>query len=274
LGHFTASDGVTLAFEDEGRGRPLLLLHGLMAHGGFFDPQRALADSFRLIRLDLRGHGKSPAGDTGLDVGRLAADAAELSAHLGLEDAVAVGWSLGASVLFRLLSGPESRRFAGLVVVDMTPRVRNDETWTLGLSGEHCAARTQAIHEDFPTFASSAGAAIFSQSANGLAGWAAAEFQRNDSSAIAALWQSLVDEDFRPLLGRIAQPALILHGARSHLYGSDTAAHLVEALPNARAVAFQDSGHAPHLEEPELFNRTLREFAASLPRLREHQTAE
>jgi pimeloyl-[acyl-carrier protein] methyl ester esterase len=163
-------------------------------------------------------------------------------------------------------------------VIDMTARVLNDESWALGLSGELCAARSDAIREDFPAFAAAAGAAIFAQPVaeekRGLADWAGAEFQRNDAASIGALWTSLVAEDVRPLLGRIRQPTLVLHGAQSHLYGSGTAAHLVEAMPNARAFAFQDSGHAPHLEEPELFNRILRDFAASLPRVREAQTAE
>ena len=54
-------------------------------------------------------------------------------------------------------------------------------------------------------------------------------------------------------------------GARSHLYGAETVDHLVEALPNASAVSFERSGHAPHLEEPERFNRILAQFAADLP---------
>ncbi|HMJ94061.1 MAG TPA: alpha/beta hydrolase, partial [Allosphingosinicella sp.] len=65
---------------------------------------------------------------------------------------------------------------------------------------------------------------------------------------------------------------LVVHGANSHLYGSDTADHLVEALPNAVAVQFERSGHSPHLEQPDLFNLTLTEFAAKLPRVRETQT--
>jgi pimeloyl-ACP methyl ester carboxylesterase len=280
LQHFTASDGARIAFEQEGEGRPLLLLHGLMAHSGFFEKQRELAQGFRLIRPDLRGHGASRAaaggGDAELSIERLAQDVAELAAHLGLNDAVAVGWSLGASVLFRLLAGPASDRFAGAVIVDMTPRVLNEGDWTLGLSGEVCGARLQAIREDFEGFAASAGAAIFAQplrdGSRALAEWAGAEFARNDPAAVAALWSSLVGSDFRPLLARIRQPTLVVHGAHSHLYGADTADYLVAALPDATAIPFAESGHAPHLEQAELFNRTLRDFAASLPRVRESQT--
>ena len=266
---FTASDGAEIAYRDEGEGRSLVLLHGLMANADFFEAQRALADSFRLIAVDLRGHGRTAAGDPPPTLGRLAEDVAGLARALDLSGALVVGWSLGASVLWRLLAGPESGRFAGAVVIDMTPCVLNEGGWTLGLSQEHCDARRQAIAEDFPTFAAAAGAAIFAQPLDArtepLARWASAEFVRADARAIGALWGSLVEEDFRGALGRIAQPTLVVHGAHSHLYGADTAEHIVAALPNARALRFERSGHSPHLEQPEAFNQAIRDFAATLP---------
>ena len=274
--HFTASDGARIAWKEEGEGRPLLLLHGLMANSRFFREQSDLANAFRLISVDLRGHGESGTGSDKPTIARLAADVGELADHLGLEDAIGLGWSLGATVLWHVLAGPAGHRFAAAVVVDMTPRVLNDEGWSLGLSSEICEARAQAIAEDYPGFTASAGAAIFAQpltdEARPLAAWAAAEFRRNDPAVTAALWDSLVAEDARPLLARIEQPTLVVHGANSHLYGSDTADHLVETLPNAIAVQFERSGHSPHLEQPELFNLTLTEFAAKLPRVRETQT--
>jgi pimeloyl-ACP methyl ester carboxylesterase len=276
LRHFTASDGVRIAIDEDGVGRPILFLHGLMAHAGFFDRQLDLARDFRVIRADMRGHGRSVGSGSAPTVQTLADDVAELSEHLGLAHAIAIGWSLGASVLWRVLTGPARTRFAGAVVVDMTPRVLNDSDWALGLSGEVCDARAQAIRDDFPSFAASAGAAIFAQplseESRPLAAWASEQFARNDGAAIGSLWRSLVAEDLRPLLGLIRQPTLVVHGAQSHLYGSDTADHLVEALPNATAVTFNRSGHAPHLEQPDLFNRTIRDFAASLPPVPQPQT--
>ena len=271
LRHFTASDGARIAYSDEGRGRPLVLLHGLMANAGFFESQRELADSFRVVAVDLRGHGRSPAGPVPPAIALLAEDVSALADELGLEGAVGIGWSLGAAVLWRVLTGPVSPRFVGAVVVDMTPRVLNDGDWDLGLSRETCQARSQAIRDDFPAFAAAAGQAIFA-SPGAEADRAAAAFAANDPAAIGALWESLVEEDFRPLLPSIRQPTLVVHGARSHLYGADTADHLVAALPRARAVTFDRSGHAPHLEQPELFNSVLREFAADLPPVRQAET--
>lgn len=274
--HFTASDGARIAYQDEGQGRPLVLLHGLMAHSGFFAKQRALASEFRLIGIDLRGHGQSVVHDRAPTVEQLADDVTAIAEALELDDAVAVGWSLGAPVLWHVLSGPAADRFAGAVIVDMTPRVLNDEEWQLGLSQELCEARQTAIRDDFANFAIGAGQAMFAQPVReehrALADWAGEEFARNDSTAIDSLWSSLVDQDFRPVLGRIRQPTLVIHGAHSQLYGSDTAKHLVSALPNARAVQFDRSGHAPQLEQPDLFNAAIRDFAAGLPRVRASKT--
>jgi len=272
LKQFRTADGARIAFDDEGEGRPLVLLHGLMANRGFFRAQRALTDRFRVVAIDLRGHGESLEAGEAPTIEILATDVAGLAAALDLNDAVGIGWSLGAAVLWNVLSGPESGRFAGAVVVDMTARVMNTAGWDLGLSPEVCEARAEAIASDFESFAAAAGAAIFAEPNHPLSAWAAAEFARNDSAAIGSLWESLVGQDFRPRLAGVRQPTLVVHGARSHLYGADTADHLVAALPRARAVRFERSGHAPHLEQPERFNAALRDFAASLPPVRHAHT--
>ena len=266
---FPTSDGARIAYRETGRGTPVVLLHGLMAHAGFFEAQAALADDFRIIAIDLRGHGESAAAaGEAPGVERMAADVAELAEALALEGAIGVGWSLGATILWHVLAGPAGRRFAGAVVVDMTARVRNDDEWDLGLSPEACEARSIAIRDDFESFALTAGQAIFAQPVaaehRALADWASRQFARNDPGAMASVWASLVRQDVRALLDRIQHPTLIVHGGRSELYGEDTASHLVATLPHARAVRFEHSGHAPHLEEPELFNATLKDFADRL----------
>ena len=274
---FTSSDGARIAYQDTGSGTPIVLLHGLMANGGFFRSQAPLEATHRLITIDLRGHGASSAGPSAT-VERLAADVAELVESLDLEGAIGVGWSLGATVLWHVLSGSAASRFAGAVVVDMTARVRNDAEWDLGLSPEACEARTAAIRQDFEGFALGAGQGIFAQplapATRALADWASAEFARSDPAAIASIWESLIRQDMRALLASIRHPTLIVHGAQSPLYNDETAGHLVAVLPQARAVRFDRSGHAPHLEQPDLFNATLTEFADRLSRARATATSQ
>lgn len=270
---FTTSDGVAIAYEIRGSGRPIVLLHGLMAHRGFFAAQASLESDFRLVSVDLRGHGESRAEGLRPSLARMATDVTELAEHLDLRDAIAIGWSLGASVLWRVLAGPTSRRFAAAVIVDMTARVANGDDWQLGLSREHCDARSAAIRDDYPSFAMTAGQNIFAQPVEGekrsLASWAGEQFALNDSATMGAVWESLAASDERPLLPAIEQPTLIVHGLKSQLYGAETAQHLAGALPHARIIPFERSGHAPHMEQPELFNTIIRDFAASLPPVRQ-----
>ena len=266
--HHSAADGARIAYLDEGSGQPLVLLHGLMAHSGFFMRQRSLAEEFRVVSIDLRGHGRSQVDGKAPCVQDLAYDVTAIVQELGLEGAVGIGWSLGAAVLWEVLRGGAAARFAGAVIVDMSPRVLNQGDWELGLSREACDARSAAIADDFPTFATNAGHAIFAQPVaeelQPLADWAGQQFAGNDPQVIGALWESLVEQDYRRALGQIAQPTLVIHGAHSQLYGPDTAEHLAAALPNARAVRFDRSGHAPHIEQPQDFNRIVGDFAASL----------
>lgn len=268
LDRFAASDGVEIGYREAGRGRTLLMLHGLMAHGEFWSAQQPLAEKFRLIAPDLRGHRESPAPPHSVTVERLARDMEELAERLDLRDTIVIGWSLGAAISWLLLTGAASHRFAGSVVVDMTPRVLNGADWQLGLTPDLVEARRTAFREDFPAFARAAGPAILAQPVAdekaGLATWAGEEFARNDAGAMAHLWDSLAAQDGRALLPKIGQPTLIIHGAHSQLYAADTAHFLGHALADARTVEFSQSGHAPHLEQPELFNQQIMTFAATL----------
>jgi pimeloyl-ACP methyl ester carboxylesterase len=101
--HWTASDGVDLAWHEIGAGRPVILLHGLFsdAHMNwikFGHAERIAAEGFRVIMPDLRAHGASgrPHGSVHYPKGVLARDLTELVAHLGFTDFDLGGFSLGA----------------------------------------------------------------------------------------------------------------------------------------------------------------------------------
>ena len=62
----------------------------------------------------------------------------------------------------------------------------------------------------------------------------------------------------------LAVPSLIVHGALSHLYSDEASEWMERNIPNSRRVVFTNSGHAPHLEEPDRFNEEIRIFAADI----------
>lgn len=269
-----ANDQAKIAYDDIGAGRPLLLVHGWATHAGFFPAQiDALSRLFRVISLDLRGHGRSRAAGGTLSIDRLARDLIDLADHLDLRDMLVVGWSMGAMVLWRALLDGLMARAAGMVVIDMAPRVINDGDWSLGLRGSHPAKSTQAaaaaMAQNWPAVAPRVAGRIFAEGRKdeqaALRAWAAAAVADNDPVAMAALWMSLTAQDFRADLPRLTLPVLVTHGLLSRLYSDATAAMLAALLPHATIAGFARSGHAPHLEEPEAFNQTLIQFAATLP---------
>lgn len=115
------SDGVRLHYEVDGppSAPPVVLLHGLGSDGGADQSLvDAIGDRLRVVRLDLRGHGRSePLTDPGRYgwFGRAAADVRELLDELGLATAALQGGSLGAAVaIATVLAHPDRVRTLGL----------------------------------------------------------------------------------------------------------------------------------------------------------------
>jgi len=273
MGAVELSDGGRIAFEDTGTGRPVVLVHGWATHGGFFEPQRTgLAHCCRVITLDLRGHGESDAPADAASILQLARDVGELFEKLDLTDVLAVGWSMGAMVLWEALDQHIGDRVAGLVVEDMSPRIVNDAHWRLGLSDGHHAAQLPAVLEsmtrDWRSHCAQFVPRLFARGLDDerrdLMRWTLAQVTENDPHTMARLWRSMADQDFRPVLGRIKAPTLVLHGRLSQLYSEETSAAIVAAMPNAARLGLDRSGHAPHLEEPDEFNRILEAFSEQL----------
>lgn len=271
---FEAPGRAPLAYADEGPrsggAGPLLLIHGWAATSDFFRPQiDHFARTRRVIAPDLRGHGRSRtvAGPT---IEAMADDVAALMTALGLDEVVAVGWSMGATVLWKLLGGGRGGQIAGLVTIDMTPRILNDVAWRLGLADGFdaldCARAMVRMKEDWNQFSTrvAANALAGEKPAPALLREFESSFADNDADLMAMAWESLCNADVRDDLPRISTPMLVTHGMRSKLYAPAVSAFVAEAAPNAARAPFHRSGHAPHLEEPERFNRLLNDFAAVL----------
>ena len=93
------SDAPILFYRDEGHGPPVLLVHGVGADGSSWDTIAAtLADDFRPIRLDLRGHGRSGHIEGGCTLDDFVRDAVDVLDASGIARAHVVGFSLGGMI--------------------------------------------------------------------------------------------------------------------------------------------------------------------------------
>ncbi len=116
--------GADLYVEERGTGEPLVLLHGMTGTGGdwrhVFDLD-ALAQSFRVIALDARGHGRSTNQNGEFTFGGCARDVLAVLDALGVAQAKAIGVSLGAKTLLHVATQAPAR-ITVMILVSATPR--------------------------------------------------------------------------------------------------------------------------------------------------------
>ena len=101
-GQYADVNGIKLYYETHGTGYPLILLHGGLGSGEMFGPVLPLlAESHKVVAVDLQGHGRTADIDRPIDVRLMADDIAALIDHLGLVKPDIVGYSLGGGVAFQ-----------------------------------------------------------------------------------------------------------------------------------------------------------------------------
>ena len=99
-----------------------LFVHGWCMSGQVWQLQQALADQYRVVTFDLRGHGRSTVPAGGMEgFAGYGSDLVDLMEALDLQNTVLVGWSLGAQVLLTAFK-ELAARVAGIVLVGATPR--------------------------------------------------------------------------------------------------------------------------------------------------------
>lgn len=257
-----------IAYRVYGAGPALVLLHGWGVDSRAFGPVvPALARRHRVIVPDQRGHGASVAFPEEGDFGLFADDLEALLAALALDRAVLLGWSMGALVAWDFARRYGTGRLAGLITVDMVPRLLNDAGWPHGLrrgeGAEAFAASMAAMEEDWPAYTRVFVPRVFAEEpatddprAALLYGAALA----NDGCVMARVWGAMVREDFRDDLPSIRLPSLHVYGEASRLYGSAAARWVGSRLADGAVTGIRGAGHAPHLEQPEPFLAVVEGF--------------
>ncbi len=121
---FTTSDGLNLAYEDDGEGPAVLCLAGLTRTHRDFDDMLPHIKGARLIRMDYRGRGESEWDKNPLNysVPIEARDAIELLDHLDIEKAAIIGSSRGG-IIGMFLAATAKARLSGVFLNDVGPEI-------------------------------------------------------------------------------------------------------------------------------------------------------
>jgi pimeloyl-ACP methyl ester carboxylesterase len=266
--------GNELCYTDDGVGRPIVFVHGLMSSSQTWTAQlERLADRHRVIAPDLFGHGESakPAGDYSLSAH--AASLRDLFDAIDVPSATLVGHSLGGGIALQLAYlFPD--RVDALVLVSSggLGRELNPLLRAATLPGSELVLPVIAsgwVHSVGDTALklwSKVGLPAVSPSTDeawrGLPSLADAETRR----AFLATSRSVIDVHGQTvsaqnrLAGFAAQPSMLVWGERDRMIPSSHVEAARQELPATRVEMFSRSGHFPHLDEPDRFARVLDDF--------------
>jgi len=125
MSFITTKDGTEIFYKDWGTGQPIVFHHGWPLTADDWDAQMLffLAEGYRVIAHDRRGHGRSSQPSFGNEMDTYADDVAELTAALDLKDAVHIGHSTGGGEVARYLGRHGTSRVAKAVLVSAIPPV-------------------------------------------------------------------------------------------------------------------------------------------------------
>jgi pimeloyl-ACP methyl ester carboxylesterase len=260
---FTTSDGLSLAYSDEGEGVPLVCLPGLTRNASDFDDlAAALGGRHRLIRLTLRGRGASDRDPNFLNyvVSVEARDVVEFLDHLNLARAVIVGTSRGGLIAMVLAMAVKDR-LAGVLLNDIGPEIGSEGLAAimtyLGVTpraethAEAAAALKARMGTEFPGLPEEKWLVLarrwFDQGPEGLV----LNYDPKLRDAVEAA-SAQPAGDMWPLFDALAGvPTAVVRGANSTLLTAETVAKMLARRPDLIVAEVPDRGHVPFLDEPE-----------------------
>jgi non-heme chloroperoxidase len=247
-------------------GPPILFIHGLSQDHQCWHRQydSGLADEFRLVAYDLRGHGMSeaPVEPKHYTDGRLwAEDVAAIIDQLRLDRPVLVGWSYGGFIICDYVRAHGQDRIAAIDFVGGVTALGGAAFGTLIGPGfvDHFADSTA---DDLPTNIRAIRGLVKAFPARPLPPDEVETLLCSSMTVPARIRANLgareIDGD--DVLRAIRVPLLVTHGRADTIALPAMAEHVLATCPTAEASWYDGVAHVPHLEEPDRFNRELAEL--------------
>jgi pimeloyl-ACP methyl ester carboxylesterase len=246
--------GDPIAYDEVGEGKSIVFVHGACENSLFWNHQKILSDRFRILALDLPGHGKSKplvAGE--ISIKRYSDIVAEFIDRKCPEGAVIVGHSMGGAVA--LTNAVEySKNLKGAVLVSSGAK--------LGV----IPSIREGIRTRFDeTVRSVVGPRQFSSQTNlETIRFVTDEIMKCRNDIASADYEACNGFDMRQKLQSISIPILIVVGEEDKMTPVPWSAYMKDNIPKSQLVILRDSSHLPMLERPSEFNRHLSEFVMSV----------
>jgi len=260
---YAHTNGIDTFYEDTGQGPPVVLIHGHSLDLCMWQYQvpALLQAGYRVVRYDVRGHGRSAAPAQGYTWENYAADLADLLTCLDVESAHLVGISMGGGIALQfVLNFPQ--RVLSLVLVDSTlPGFTYSDEFTHQVEE---LVRVVRAEGPGPAFQRLWLAHPFFDGLRPYPERFALLDEMVRTFPAADYRRGAVPTGYRPAvadrLSEIAAPAVVMVGEQDIADLRLIADILAASLPNARPLVFPGVGHVPPLEQPDAFNEALIAF--------------
>lgn len=249
-----APDGVSIVYSAAGAGETaLVFVHGGMADRTFYDAQLdVFAPRYRVVSVDLGGHGESGSNRKKWGMRELAADVKAVADAEGLKRMVLFGNSLGGPVTVEaalLMPG----RVLGVVGVDTFQDVGHPETPEYAQAAKkEFTERAEAFRRDYPAALKAMMKYLFHPDTDpALVAEAEKRMLKTPPAVAADVIASLAGYDVNASARRLTVPLRAING---DLYPTDIKAAR-KVKPDFDAIVMKHIGHYPMLERPAEFNR-------------------
>jgi pimeloyl-ACP methyl ester carboxylesterase len=250
----------------------ILFVHGWAQHHLVFRRQleSALAGEFRLVALDLRGHGMSEVPN---DVGAYtseetwAADIAAVIMQRGLARPVIVAWSYGGYVVSDYLERHGDANVAGVNYIGWSVVVGEPTPHFVG-RGFH-DFHQGSVSNDMPTAIAAMRGFVRACMGRPIAAEDLETILAFNCMTPRFVRYALTQKphrDYAPLLAKLKVPVLLTHGTAETVALPSAAEYALQNCPTAKVSWYEGAGHAPFVEDPERFNRELAAFARAAQR--------
>lgn len=246
----------------------LLFIHGWAQHNICWQAQSPLADQFRLIAMDLRGHGSSDAPqdvDAYTNASLWGDDVAAVITELGLENPLLIGWSYGARVVSSYLATHGDAAISGIVLVSgLIALGTAREPWMMG---EGSPALNRDLYSADQSLLIPATIKFVKEcTAKPLDRETYATLVAANMLVSAFVRRALfaADWDCRPTWRALSKPALVIHGEQDDIVLPAVGKAAAGTLQNAKLSLYPHAGHAPFAEDPDQFNTEIATFATQI----------
>jgi 3-oxoadipate enol-lactonase len=260
----TKINGITIAYSDRGTGLPIVFLHAFPLNRTMWTIQeKVLSSQFRIVTIDLRGHGESDAPLWRYTLDQSADDVNALLDHLAIQQALFVGLSMGGYILFAFY-----RKYAALVKGLILADTRAQADTAEGKDGRFQMAQT-AYKQGPSAIADIMIPKLLSpttiQTRPEIVQKVRTMIESNQISGIAGDLMAMAERpDSVPLLKQITCPAQIIVGELDQATPPSDAKIMAEKIPGAGLAIIPGAAHIANLEQPDTFNQIVAAFASEL----------